>query len=55
MLFYQALAFTTHGKTFKKSYNNNKFIISAPIWIDEFDFLMDYILYQIFEIILSIF
>ena len=30
------LVFTIHGKT-KKSCNNNKFIISAPTWNDEFE------------------
>ena len=26
------LAFITHEKTYKSSYNNNKFKISAPTW-----------------------
>ena len=37
MLLYQILAFTIHGKILKKSYNNNKFKILAPIWNEEFE------------------
>ena len=37
VLLYQILVFITHGKTFKKSYNNNKFKITAPTWNDEFE------------------
>ena len=38
MLRYQTLAFTIHEKTSKKkSYENNKFKISAPTWIEEFE------------------
>ena len=32
LLPYQILAFITHGKTYKSSYNNNKFKISASTW-----------------------
>ena len=56
------LAFAIHGKIFKMStrrirttYKNNKFKISAPIWNEKLNFLMDHILYQIFEIILDIY
>ena len=35
-MLYQILAFITHGKKIKSSYNNNKFKISAPTWNDEF-------------------
>ena len=41
----------SNGKTF----NNNKFKISAPTWNDKFEYLMIPILHQIFKIILSIF
>ena len=41
-------------KKIKKSYKNNKFKISAPTWNEEFEYLMDHILYQIFKTILSI-
>ena len=36
MLPYQSLAFNT-WKNIKKSYKNNKFQISAPIWNEEFE------------------
>ena len=36
-----------------KSACNNKFKISAPTWNDEFDYLMDHILFQTLKIILS--
>ena len=39
MLLYQILAFTIHGKIKKKSYENNKFEISAPTWNEEFELL----------------
>ena len=39
----------------KKSYKNNKFKISAPTWNEEFNYLMDHILYQIFKINLKIY
>ena len=39
----------------KRSYNNNKFNISAPTWNDEFKYQMVYILYQIFKIISNTF
>ena len=42
-------------KNIKKSCKNNKFKISAPTWIEQFNYLMDHILYQMFEIILNIF
>ena len=38
LLLYQTLAFTVHGKIFKKSYKNNKFKISALTWNDKFEF-----------------
>ena len=37
MLLYQILAYTTHGKIFKKSCKKNKFKISAPTWNEEFE------------------
>ena len=37
MFLYQTLAFTVHGKSIKKSYKNNTFKISAPIWLEEFE------------------
>ena len=40
-------------KNIKKSYNNNKFKISAPTWNDQSE--MDRILCQIFKTILYIF
>ena len=40
-------------KNIKISYNKNKFKLSAPTWIDKFNYLMDHILYQIFKIILK--
>ena len=37
-LLYQILVFIiTHGKKHKKSYNNNKFKVSALTWNDEFE------------------
>ena len=42
-------------KTIKRSYNNNKFKISAPTWNDHLNYKMDLIPYQIFKIILTIF
>ena len=42
-------------KNIKKSYKNNKFKISAPTWNEEFNYLMDHILYQIFKINLKIY
>ena len=38
-------------KNIKKSYKNNKFKISALTWNEEFELLIDHILYQIFKII----
>ena len=40
-------------KNIKSLHNNNKFKISAQTWNDNYP--MDHILYQIFQIILSIF
>ena len=37
MLLYQILASTIHEKIFKKSCKNNKFKISATMWIDKFE------------------
>ena len=37
MLLYQTLAFTIHGKIWKRSCKNNKFKISAPTWNEEFE------------------
>ena len=37
MWLYQILAYTTHGKIYKKSYKNNKFKISAPTQNEEFE------------------
>ena len=39
-------------KNIKKSYNNNKFKISASTWDEELNYLKDLILHQIFKIIL---
>ena len=36
-MLYQILAFTIHGKIFKKLYKNNNFKISAPKWNEEFE------------------
>ena len=36
-LLYGILAFTIHGKKIKKSFQNNKFTISAPTWNKEFE------------------
>ena len=41
-------------KNIKKSYKNNRFIISALTWMKSLNYLMDHILYQIFKIIFSI-
>ena len=42
-------------KQIKMSWKNNKFKISAPTWNEEFNFLIDHILYQIFKILLNIY
>ena len=43
-------------KSIKSSYNNNTFKIAAPKHgVKSLSYLMDHVLYQIFEIILSIF
>ena len=42
-------------KNVKRSYNNNKFKISAPTWSESLSYQMDHIQYQIFKIILNIF
>ena len=39
MLLNQILASTVHAKIFKKSYKNNKFKMSAPMWNDIFELL----------------
>ena len=39
----------------KKSYDDNKFKISAPHGMRNLNYLMDHILYQIFKIILNIY
>ena len=39
MLLYEILAFTIHGKIFKKSCKNNKLKMSAPTWNEEFALL----------------
>ena len=41
-------------KYMKKSYKDNKFIISAPTWNEEFEYLMDHILYLTFKTIFCI-
>ena len=41
-------------KNVKKSYKNNKLKISAPTWNENLKYLMDPILYQIFNVILFI-
>ena len=41
-------------KNTKSENNNNKFKISSPTWNDEFNLLMDHILFLIFKIILNI-
>ena len=43
------------GTNIKRSYNNNKFKVSAPTWNDHLNYMMDLIPYQIFKIILTIF
>ena len=50
MLLYQILAFTILEKFLKSLKQNNKFKIPSPT----LNYLMDYILYQIFTIILNI-
>ena len=47
MLLYQTLSKNI------KLYKNNIFKISAPTWNEELNYLIDYILYQIFKIILN--
>ena len=42
-------------KNIKSPYKNNKFKMSAPTWNEEFTYLMDHILYQIFKITLNVF
>ena len=42
-------------KNTKSPYKNNKFKISAPTWNEEFTYLMDHILHQIFKITLNVF
>ena len=37
LLSYQTLVFIAHGETWKSSYNNNKFKISAPTWNHKFE------------------
>ena len=51
MLLYQILAYTIHEKNIKKSYKNNKIKISASTWDEDFNYLIDNILYQIFKIV----
>ena len=41
-------------KNIKSTYNNNKFKISVPAWNDEFELLMDHILFQTFRITLNL-
>ena len=41
-------------KYIKKSYKNNKFKISAPNGMKSLNYLMDHILYQIFNITLNV-
>ena len=41
-------------KNIKSEYNNNNFKISAPTWNDEFNLMMDLILFLIYKIILNI-
>ena len=54
MFFYRILTSAIHGKIQKKSYKKSEFKISAPIWNKEFELRNGYILYQIFDMILSI-
>ena len=42
-------------KNIKMFYKNNEFKISAPTWNEEFELLIDHILYQIIKIILNIY
>ena len=53
MLPYQILAFTIHGKIFKKSYKNNKSERSGTTLYEELNCLMDHSLHQIFKNISS--
>ena len=46
ILFYQILAYTIHGKTFKKSWKNSKSKISRPLLNEKFE-LLDGLNYQI--------
>ena len=41
-------------KNIKSTYNNNKFKISVPAWNDEFELLMNRILFQTFRITLNL-
>ena len=41
-------------KNIKKSYKNNKFKISAPMWNKNLSYLTDHVLYQILKIVLNI-
>ena len=41
-------------KNIKSTYNNNKFKISVPAGNDEFELLMDHILFQTFRITLNL-
>ena len=40
-------------KNIKKSYKRNRLEISSPTWNENFSYLMDHILYQIFNNILN--
>ena len=52
MLLYQTLANTIYmGKCKKVIKDHQSHKTSAPTWNEELDYLMDYILYQIFKII----
>ena len=56
MLLYQILANTIYMEKCKKvikDHKNHK--TSAPTWNEELNYLMDYILYQIFMITLNIY
>ena len=54
MLLYEILEFTIHGKNIKRSYKNKALKTSVPTWNEEFNYLMDHILYQIFQMIFNL-
>ena len=54
MLLYQTLAFTTHGKKLKTQAKIINLKYQLQHGMKNFNYLMGYIIYQIFKIILNI-